>query len=653
MQPKNIPRAMREAKRWIVWRKMPDKHDPSKRHKVPVQRRWNHPEQWMTFEEACERLKRGLHLGFVLGDGWAGVDVDGAWDDQRKLRPHAKTAWEACKAAYVEHSPSGGGFKAFVFDEDLPLDSISDVEDHVGTEVYHHRGRWFAVTGDVLPGCGNNPRAPKAVQGWRDIAQALRAKKGQRIRAMEVDDGAKLLKAYRRHTADGEQGLRDALSLLAADDYHDWVRFGMALKAMGWEDDEAAFQLWHEWSAKSGKYPGEGACREKWGTFEPRGGVDVSAIFANAKEAADALPEPSSGGAKLAQKLLAPTPLTELSAKELAEMKARPPRQLLPGLLAPGLTLLEGRQKSGKTYMALQLAAAIATGRLFLGVRPARPYRVKCYFLEEGGGPDLQKCRFDQMGLADWFETEDQLENLVLLFGDLEPLDGLGLERLQRDLQEYDAVIVDSSSALDHGTNGSKARDVFRRHYQELRVLQNLARKSGRCLVLLTHTRKGSTVEQAAPDDVGNATGGTVAAADAYWVLQESRKTPGLWRLTVRGRYAGPQPMALRHDRATGHWELVGDWDESIETASPAGVQTVLQRCEAAIRELLEVLSEAPTCLIQQVLSKRGMKESAVLATLRTLADRGSVERVSSAYRPLAGVGRPGSVWRLVEHRDR
>lgn len=292
MQPKNIPRAMREAKRWIVWSERPNKHDPTKSRKVPVQKRWNDPENWLTLDEACERLKRGLHLGFVLGDGWAGVDVDGAWDDQGKLRPHAKTAWEACKAAYVEHSPSGDGFKAFVFDEDLSESMrASDVMNHVGTEVYHHRGRWFAVTGERLDGCGNDPRATRAVEGLLAIATSLRRKAGKLVEdVLREDPSLAEFRAVRTCTPELEQQLRAALSLLQLDtgNRNDWIDPAMALKAMGWEGEhaEAAFQLWHEWSSSGASYAGEDDCRKTWDTLKPEGRISVATIFHRAKEAA-------------------------------------------------------------------------------------------------------------------------------------------------------------------------------------------------------------------------------------------------------------------------------------------------------------------------------------------------------------------------------
>lgn len=56
------------------------------------------------------------------------------------------------------------------------------------------------------------------------------------------------------------------LECIPADDYDDWVRVGMALKTAG-----VPFEVYDRWSARSGKYDGTPATREKWDSFTGSG----------------------------------------------------------------------------------------------------------------------------------------------------------------------------------------------------------------------------------------------------------------------------------------------------------------------------------------------------------------------------------------------
>jgi hypothetical protein len=74
---------------------------------------------------------------------------------------------------------------------------------------------------------------------------------------------------------------RDALLYLGDyyyNDYHSWIRVGMALSELG----DAGLELWSAWSSRSDKYdPDE--CEAKWRTFEPGRGITLGSLFAMAQ----------------------------------------------------------------------------------------------------------------------------------------------------------------------------------------------------------------------------------------------------------------------------------------------------------------------------------------------------------------------------------
>jgi len=73
--------------------------------------------------------------------------------------------------------------------------------------------------------------------------------------------------------------LQSALTFLSADDYHQWVNFGNALKSLG----AAGYQIWDEWSRRSEKYDGN-QMGHKWRSFKP-GAFNIESIFHEAMAA--------------------------------------------------------------------------------------------------------------------------------------------------------------------------------------------------------------------------------------------------------------------------------------------------------------------------------------------------------------------------------
>ena len=105
------------------------------------------PETWTSFEAVREAYDRGGFdgIGFALGDGFVGIDLD----DARDPESGAAHGWadEIIRrlGGYCEVSPSGTGFKIFtsgVWHGDWSRKPCESGE----VEAYDH-GRYFAVTG--------------------------------------------------------------------------------------------------------------------------------------------------------------------------------------------------------------------------------------------------------------------------------------------------------------------------------------------------------------------------------------------------------------------------------------------------------------------------------------------------------------------------
>ena len=106
----NIPQELKELQRWVLWKKR--KLENGKFTKVPVNAKngygakSNDKETWTTFDEAYKKISyyNCDGLGFMLGNGYFGIDIDHALDDTELINEFVETM-----NSYTELSQSGEG----------------------------------------------------------------------------------------------------------------------------------------------------------------------------------------------------------------------------------------------------------------------------------------------------------------------------------------------------------------------------------------------------------------------------------------------------------------------------------------------------------------------------------------------------------------
>ncbi len=173
---------------------------------------------------------------------------------------------------------------------------------------------------------------------------------------------------------------------------------------------------------------------------------------------------------------------------ELLALDVPAPEFLIDGLIPRrGAVLVNGKAKSGKTLLAVQLALSVASGRPFLDT-----YKVLA------PGPVLLLEQDDPSGAA---SVKDILRRSVssvaglpfylapqvpFTFG-MEFLDWLGAEIERRGLR---LVVLDSYTAL----RGSRKAggDIVKQEQTDMRMLDEVAKRLDCTIVLLHHTSKGS-----------------------------------------------------------------------------------------------------------------------------------------------------------------
>ncbi len=120
--PAGIPAALKAERRWVPWGLAwkPGKGGGGKWDKPPLQAcgrkaKSNDPDTWTDFDTALAACRadpeRFAGVGFVLGDGWVGIDADDVRDPAcGSLLPWAAELVRAA-GTYADVSPSGTGLK--------------------------------------------------------------------------------------------------------------------------------------------------------------------------------------------------------------------------------------------------------------------------------------------------------------------------------------------------------------------------------------------------------------------------------------------------------------------------------------------------------------------------------------------------------------
>lgn len=285
------------------------------------------------------------------------------------------------------------------------------------------------------------------------------------------------------------------------------------------------------------------------------------------------------------------------TADELMQVEFPPTRWAVDGILAEGLNLLVGAPKFGKSWLALGLGVAIASGgRAFGRVPVARG--------------DVLYCALEDTGRR----LQDRLRK-VLCDGSAPGLLVLttrwdGVDAIERWLAEHPQarlVVVDVLSKIREPA--LRGESSYLADYKALEPLADLARRYSVCILVVHHTRKATGDDFI--DEVSG-THGLAGCADAILVARRSRNT-GAAIVKVTGRDVEERELALDFDANTGTWSWLD---------GPA----VLHEVADTRRSILEALHGQQAKAPKQVAEMTGLDHELVKKTLQRMAEDNQVQ---------------------------
>lgn len=480
---------------WLMWR-FEHAEGEVKPRKVPyyangqrrygVQGRAEDRNQLVTLEAARSAAARRS----MDGIGLATLDGEFSVLDFDKCTTNGKLNPEVEKFAigtYAEYSPSGEGVHIFVLGNVAGNQKSHANATQYGVEGFATKG-FVTYTGNALEITDLTDSQNTIAEPAPALTALLRARFG--TASEELDSSDKLPLNLKPEV------LREALDVLdPSTDHNTWLSIGMALHH---ETGGQAFNMWDEWSSHSSKYPGTEALQLRWDSFGKGGGKTITARTL--------IQLANQNGAHITINAVSTEEFENLDAQvaKIEDTTANKMRfhcipaadfavtatwsYIIKGLLPKAaLAVLFGESGSGKSFVALDMAFAIAQGApwrdmrttqgriVYLVAEGAMGFRNRLIALSQHSGINLHDVPLDIIDAApNLLQKEDAVDvaKSILASGPKPSL-----------------VIVDTFAQVLAGANENASEDMGK----ALAHCRGIHKATGALVLLVHHSGKDSS----------------------------------------------------------------------------------------------------------------------------------------------------------------
>lgn len=255
-----------------------------------------------------------------------------------------------------------------------------------------------------------------------------------------------------------------------------------------------------------------------------------------------------------------------MTAAALMALKFDPLREAVPGILPEGVTLLGGKPKMGKSWMALGLCVAVASGGVALGTK--RVERGEALYLSLEDNPRRLQKRLRKV-----LQGDDAPDGMHLRTEWPRMGEG-GIEALAAWLEGHPKtrlVVVDTFARFKPIAIGRRSQyDEDRASVDPLAPLV----EDYRAAILLVHHLREAESED--PLDMISGGTGLTGGVDNALVLKRQRGRADAY-LHVDGRdIEEPVELALEWDANVASWCIAGNADDYRLSKERAEIMTVL-----------------------------------------------------------------------------
>lgn len=241
--------------------------------------------------------------------------------------------------------------------------------------------------------------------------------------------------------------------------------------------------------------------------------------------------------------------------REIQQTDLPPVKWIVKDLLPEGYAILASRPKMGKSWMALQLALAVANGYRALGKFETVKGSVLILDIDQASQRAI-KSRLDQQ-LLQFPDDERFAPENVFWANSINRLEDGGEYELRAQIEKYQPslVIIDTLrkfAPVDQRNQG------YQGEYDLGSKVHEIALQYGICILCVHHTTKATF--QYVADEISG-TSGVTASADT---LLSIRQTLNGVELYAVGREVYQENYIVRFDKQTGLWNVVGNAAEFV-----------------------------------------------------------------------------------------
>ena len=250
-----------------------------------------------------------------------------------------------------------------------------------------------------------------------------------------------------------------------------------------------------------------------------------------------------------------------MSFNEILDTEFNRKSAVIDGLLYRGTYVLAGAPKSGKSFLAEQIAFHVATGT------PLWNYEVRqgtvLYLALEDTYKRLQ-TRLYRM-----FRTSEAKNLYFATYA--HSLDNGLLDSLNLFIDKHgdtSLIIIDTLQKVREASNNYS----YSKDYEVISALKQFADTRGCCLLLIHHTRK-----QKADDvfEMISGTNGILGSADGAMILNKANRTDTSAILSVSGRDQADMRIKLKRNPTTLAWNMVAVEQEVYEESNDPIIEAI------------------------------------------------------------------------------
>jgi len=241
--------------------------------------------------------------------------------------------------------------------------------------------------------------------------------------------------------------------------------------------------------------------------------------------------------------------LNTINAAELFYMDIKPTEFIINGLIPIGQSLVASPPKYGKSWLMLDMAIAVASGKDFLGFTTNQ-----CGVLYLALEDRQDRLKERMLKITNGMPFPEGLEIAI----DAPPLGEGFMEYVEDFLNEHPEtklIIIDTFVKIRGVPSGKES--AYATDSREAGDLKKFADRHGIAVVLVTHTRKAIDPN----DPLANITGtyGIAGAADDMIVLTKEKRSDTLTKMSVTGRDVVYEEYPIVFDKNSCKWMRQGD----------------------------------------------------------------------------------------------